>query len=162
MKIKFIATHKVQQGDGKGPVYEKDSLHDFKGPVAETYAQKYVRRGWAVEVASDVKPEGKGGRGGRNRKPDIEPVQVERRVNGDGFDLFVMKEWPQRTQIAAELLKQPLEGMAVDGGTVTVTVKNGTAVYRAETEQPNADHLVFELLDQIYEAAPAASEPPLL
>lgn len=50
MRIKFVTRHVVKQGDGKGPVYETGSEHDFDGPVAETYARKYIRRGWAEEV----------------------------------------------------------------------------------------------------------------
>lgn len=158
MKIKFITTHKVQQGDGKGPVYEKDSLHDFKGPVAETYAQKYVRRGWAVEVASDVKPEGKGGRGGKGRKPEPEEIQIESRLVGEVSELFVVKDWPKRTRLAADMLTRPLDGVAVDGDKITLSVKNGMAVYQREAEQDNSDTLVFELVEQLYDPAPADAQ----
>lgn len=161
MKIKFITTHKVQQGDGKGPVYEKDSVHDFKGPVAETYAQKYIRRGWAVEVASDVKPEGKGGRGGKGRKPEPEEIQIESRLNGEVSELFVVKEWPKRTRLAADMLTRPLEGVAVDGDKLTITVKNGMAVYQREAEQDSSDALVFDLVEQLFEPAPAPSDAQL-
>lgn len=167
MKIRFNQNHKVKQGDGLGPLYEKDKEYSFKGAVELTYARKYIARGLAVEVdgemKSDQKPDGgRGGRGGRNRKPDAEPLLVERRQNADGHDLFVMKEWPQRTQIATELLSQPLEGMTVDGDKVTVTMKNGMAVYRAETEQPNDPiYRIYELVEQLYEPAPAVNQLPL-
>lgn len=48
MRIRFVRTHRVQQGDGKGPVYNAGEVHEFAGRVAETYAEKYVRRGDAV------------------------------------------------------------------------------------------------------------------
>lgn len=50
IKIKFDVTHKVQQGDGKGPVYEKDKTYEFSGLAAESYARKYILRGYAHEV----------------------------------------------------------------------------------------------------------------
>lgn len=49
MRIRFIKDHKVQQGDGKGPHYKAGAVHDFTGPVARTYALKYIARGYAVE-----------------------------------------------------------------------------------------------------------------
>lgn len=49
MKIRFVQSHAVKQGDGKGPKYEKDQVVDFKGAVEETYARKYIRLGLAVE-----------------------------------------------------------------------------------------------------------------
>ncbi|MGD9880468.1 MAG: hypothetical protein AB7F22_10565 [Reyranella sp.] len=48
MRIRFVARHVVAQGDRKGPVYEAGQSYDFEGRVAETYARKYVSRGWAV------------------------------------------------------------------------------------------------------------------
>lgn len=48
MRIKFIQRHVVQQGDGKGPVYEAGQEYEI---ADETYARKYIRRGWAEEVA---------------------------------------------------------------------------------------------------------------
>lgn len=58
MRIKFTQRHVVQQGDGKGPVYLAGEEYDV---ADETYARKYIRRGWAVEVApapvSHAKPE---------------------------------------------------------------------------------------------------------
>lgn len=87
MKIRFIKRHKVQQGDGNGPLYETDSVHTFKGAIAETYGRKYVARGYAVEVDADTKSEtgrsGRGGRAARNSEPEpeqtptIEPSVVE-------------------------------------------------------------------------------------
>ena len=49
MKIKFVRGHKVQQHDGNGTVYEEGKVYDFDGFVAETYARKYIARGYAVE-----------------------------------------------------------------------------------------------------------------
>jgi len=53
MRIKFIKDHKVQQHDGNGPQYRAGEEHDFVGPVARTYALKYIARGYAEEVPSD-------------------------------------------------------------------------------------------------------------
>lgn len=52
MKITFTKRHVVQQGDGKGPVYEKGETHDFEGFVAESYARKYVERGFAIDYVA--------------------------------------------------------------------------------------------------------------
>jgi membrane protein involved in colicin uptake len=49
MRIKFIKALEIKQGDGKGPKYAADEIVNFNGPVEETYARKYVRRGYAVE-----------------------------------------------------------------------------------------------------------------
>ena len=60
MKIKFVRGHKVQQHDGNGAVYEAGKVYDFDGFVAETYARKYIARGYAVEsveVPKAVEPE---------------------------------------------------------------------------------------------------------
>lgn len=51
MKIQFTKGYKVRQGDGKGPEYAPGDVVDFKGPVEETYAHKYIRIGVAVEYA---------------------------------------------------------------------------------------------------------------
>lgn len=51
MKVKFL--RKVQyetEGRGKGPIYEKDSIHDFD----EEHAQKWLRRGVAEEVGKPL------------------------------------------------------------------------------------------------------------
>lgn len=54
MRIKFVQRHVVQQGDGKGPVYEAGKEYEI---ADETYARKYIRRGWAEEGApAPVKP----------------------------------------------------------------------------------------------------------
>lgn len=50
MKIRFIKDWDVKQGDGKGPKYRVGQEVVFDGPVAETYARKYVARGLAEEV----------------------------------------------------------------------------------------------------------------
>lgn len=49
MWVTFTERHKVKQGDGNGPLYEQGQSYEFKGPVAETYARKYIARGIAVE-----------------------------------------------------------------------------------------------------------------
>lgn len=51
MKIKFDRTHRVTQGDGKGPVYEAGKTYEFSGIVGEGYGRKYVARGLAHEVS---------------------------------------------------------------------------------------------------------------
>lgn len=56
MRICFKRRHQVQQHDGKGPVYEAGSIHDFEGMVAESYAKKYVERGYAELVDSAISP----------------------------------------------------------------------------------------------------------
>lgn len=53
MKITFIKRHAVQQHDGKGPVYEAGQTYAFDGFVAESYASKYIQRGYA-EVAHEA------------------------------------------------------------------------------------------------------------
>lgn len=54
MKIKFLKPHKVQQGDGQGPRYSVGEEVSFDGPVAETYARKYIERGLAEEVMAEA------------------------------------------------------------------------------------------------------------
>ena len=51
MRIRFLTDHRVQQGDGNGPFYEKGKIYDFTGFSPETYAAKYIRVGLAEEVA---------------------------------------------------------------------------------------------------------------
>jgi hypothetical protein len=47
MRIKFLQrTQYESEGRGKGPVYDKDSIHDFP----DAFAQKWLRRGKAVGV----------------------------------------------------------------------------------------------------------------
>lgn len=48
MKIKFIEAP-------KGRDYKVGDIVEFKGLISEGYAQKYINRGWAIEVA-DEKP----------------------------------------------------------------------------------------------------------
>lgn len=50
MKIKFTVDHKVKQSDGNGAEYVKGKTYEFSGWVAETYARKYVAKGYATEV----------------------------------------------------------------------------------------------------------------
>lgn len=59
MWITFIQDHKVKQGDGNGPLYEQGKSYEFKGFVAETYANKYIARGYAVEGKPEPKVEPK-------------------------------------------------------------------------------------------------------
>lgn len=53
MHIQFVKDHKVQQHDGKGPEYEAGVAYTFDGFVAETYARKYIARGYAFEVVPE-------------------------------------------------------------------------------------------------------------
>jgi hypothetical protein len=55
-RLLFTKTHKVQQFDGKGPLYEAGKVYDFEGFSAETYAAKYKRLGYAVD-APKTQPE---------------------------------------------------------------------------------------------------------
>lgn len=57
MKIKFKQRHAVVQGDGRGPVYNAGDVVSFDGPVNETYARKYIARGYAeIYVAPAPEP----------------------------------------------------------------------------------------------------------
>ncbi|WP_158671931.1 hypothetical protein [Bradyrhizobium guangdongense] len=48
MKIKFIEQHIIRgQTRAEDVVYAKGQVVDFKGKVEETYARKYIDRGWA-------------------------------------------------------------------------------------------------------------------
>lgn len=53
MKIRFTQNHKVKQGDGKGAEYAAGETYTFNGIVAESYARKYVARGYAVDVTNE-------------------------------------------------------------------------------------------------------------
>ncbi|RVD44202.1 hypothetical protein EN742_02945 [Mesorhizobium sp. M4A.F.Ca.ET.020.02.1.1] len=44
MKLRFI-----KKAPGR-PEYQVGKIYDFDGPVAKTYADKYIEREWAVEV----------------------------------------------------------------------------------------------------------------
>ena len=46
----FTKSHKVQQFDGNGPLYEAGKVYEFNGFSAETYAAKYKRLGLAVDA----------------------------------------------------------------------------------------------------------------
>jgi hypothetical protein len=50
IKIKFNTDHKVRQGDGKGPLYQAGKAYEFSGFSAESYARKYIARGYATEI----------------------------------------------------------------------------------------------------------------
>lgn len=56
MRIRFVQSFKVQQTDGNGPEYLAGQAYDFNGFVAETYARKYIRRGYAVEEPAEAAP----------------------------------------------------------------------------------------------------------
>lgn len=51
MKLRFL-----QKAPGR-PEYQVGKIYDFDGPVAKTYADKYISREWAVEVVGGKKPD---------------------------------------------------------------------------------------------------------
>lgn len=51
-KIEFIKDWTVKQGDGKGPAYKAGDVVD----VEQSYADKYKRRGLAVDYVEKAKP----------------------------------------------------------------------------------------------------------
>lgn len=53
IKIKFDTDHRVKQGDGNGTRYEAGKTYSFSGQVNETYARKYISRGYAHEVGAE-------------------------------------------------------------------------------------------------------------
>lgn len=53
IRVKFDTAHKVQQHDGNGPLYEKGKTYSFSGFTAETYARKYIARGYGHQVNED-------------------------------------------------------------------------------------------------------------
>jgi hypothetical protein len=68
MKVKFTeAPH--------GRHYKVGEVHDFHGPVAETYARKYIARGWAVEHKDEPAP--KVGIEGRAGIPGVVGEKIE-------------------------------------------------------------------------------------
>lgn len=141
MWITFTQRHKVAQGDGKGPVYELGKSYEFRGGVAETYARKYIARGFAVEGRADAV------------KARPEPVAIEfATVDGKAV---IVNPWPQRAVIASELLKKPLDGMQVTKNRVEFAVANGSAIYQIEKKQADDKATVLELVEQVYEALPA-------
>lgn len=49
-KVKFLRTVQYEnEGRGRGPIYEKDSVHEFDEP----FAQRWLRRGVAKIVDED-------------------------------------------------------------------------------------------------------------
>lgn len=46
MRVRFIEAPKARD-------YRVGDVVDFDGPIPETYARKFINRGWAVEVKSD-------------------------------------------------------------------------------------------------------------
>lgn len=54
MRIKFDTDHKVKQADGNGPNYVAGKTYEFSGPVSETYARKYIARGYAHEIGEST------------------------------------------------------------------------------------------------------------
>jgi hypothetical protein len=54
-RLLFTKSHKVQQHDGKGPLYEAGKVYEFNGFSAETYAAKYKRLGLAVDAIEVIK-----------------------------------------------------------------------------------------------------------
>lgn len=51
MKIRFLEDHTPKGSSASIPTYEAGKVYDFKDPVAETYARKYILRGLAVQIA---------------------------------------------------------------------------------------------------------------
>ena len=58
-RILFVKELGKRQGQGAGPEYKAGETHTFNGHVAESYAQAYIDRGFAVEAPSEPvkKPE---------------------------------------------------------------------------------------------------------
>lgn len=70
MKIKFVAT-------AKGRDWKVGEVRDFKGANEESYARKYIDRGWAEEAsavipatkpANEAKPDSTGGNAGNQQQ----------------------------------------------------------------------------------------------
>lgn len=55
-RILFVKELGRRQGQGAGPEYKAGSIHTFTGHVAESYAQAYIDRGFAVEAPPEAKP----------------------------------------------------------------------------------------------------------
>lgn len=51
MRITFVVDHKVQQHDGNGPAYKAGETYDLH----VSYAEKYKRRGYAVDEVVPVR-----------------------------------------------------------------------------------------------------------
>ena len=49
-RILFVKELGKRQGQGAGPEYKAGETHTFNGHVAESYAQAYIDRGFAVEA----------------------------------------------------------------------------------------------------------------
>ena len=58
-RILFVKELGKRQGQGAGPEYKAGETHTFNGHVAESYAQAYIDRGFAVEAPPEPvkKPE---------------------------------------------------------------------------------------------------------
>lgn len=78
MKIQFIMQHIVRgQTRAEDVVYEKDEVVDFgKDRVANSYAQAYVERGYAVEIDA---PAARGGR----KPPDADLLAAAEKAAAD-------------------------------------------------------------------------------
>lgn len=55
MQIKFVKGHKPTGQAKNIPDYKVGDVVSFDGPVAETYALKYIRRGFAVAHVNEPK-----------------------------------------------------------------------------------------------------------
>lgn len=53
-RVKFIKELGRRQGQGAGPEYKAGDSHVFSGYVAETYAQAYIDRGYAVDAPQPI------------------------------------------------------------------------------------------------------------
>lgn len=62
MKLRFTQGHRPKGAADNIPEYKVGETYEFKGAVAQTYARKYVNRGYAVEVKDE---------------PVVAPVEVE-------------------------------------------------------------------------------------
>lgn len=54
MKIKFLGDFTPKGQSADRPTYKKDEVVSFDGPVAETYARKYIERKIAEEVKAEA------------------------------------------------------------------------------------------------------------
>lgn len=65
MKIRFLKNHSIPGATrAEDVVYSEGDTVDFKGPVAETYARKYINRGIAAEAVAEQQ---------QKPKPQAEP-----------------------------------------------------------------------------------------
>ena len=87
MKIRFTQRHQPQQHDGKGPVYEANTVYLFEGPSAESYARKYVERGYAERVSDTAKAMNASDArlaGDDSQKPRAEELPLDPEAKRDG------------------------------------------------------------------------------